>query len=80
MTSANVTHYRLYDSDDTKVFKSSQHCLCKDHIKKDLKDWYDANGDATLILTWPDEHEAPHYSIPMKLSEYLEGKKVKWED
>jgi len=77
-TSSNITEYRLLNDDGKVVKEFRQHCLCKDTIKDRLTESVKEFPDATLVLCWPDEHEAPHYTKPMKLSDYLNGEKLEW--
>lgn len=59
MTSANVTHYYVYNKENALIFKGSQHCMCKNHIRADLRA-LGLREELTLKVIWPDEYEAPH--------------------
>ena len=78
MTSANVTHY-LVKKDDKKVAEYRQNCMCKNTVIDELKA-HTPYEDFTLILCHPDEHEAPHYTVSMSLSDYLLGVRPLWEN
>ena len=77
-TSSNITQYQLLNDEGKIVKELRQHCLCKITIKDRLTEAFKEFPNATLVLCWPDEHEAPHYTKPMKLSEYLNGQKPEW--
>jgi len=62
MTSANVTHYEIYNQDlSTLIATDSQHCMCKDSITETLEQWEKNYPDALLCLRWPDECEEDQY-------------------
>jgi hypothetical protein len=78
-TSANVTYYTVKYKDGTPVGEYWQNRMCKDTVSKQLKSHIPAE-DYMLSLRWPDEDEAPHYTKPMSLADYLNGIKVEWKD
>ena len=76
MTSANVTYYQIW-AGEKFIAAHRQNCMCKTHIKEDLAKYQPADG-YDLILRWPDENEADHYTNRMSLKDYMEGKKPVW--
>ena len=73
MTSANVTHYELYDDNMELIVTDSQHAMCKDRISEVLEQWEKDYPDALLCIRWPDECEVDHYLSFERLSGYTEG-------
>ena len=62
MTSANVTHYEIYDHDMNLLATESQHALCKDRISAVLEKWENEYIPSVyLAMRWPDEHEVDQY-------------------
>ena len=84
-TSANVTYYGVYR--DGKLIKEhSQSHYCKPRVRAELEKYMPwgclavDTGNLTLIARWPDEEEEDHFSKPIRLADYLAGKKLEWED
>jgi hypothetical protein len=61
MTSANVTHYELYDQNMSLLATESQNALCQDKISKVLDRWEVEFPHAYLCLRWPDENGCDQY-------------------
>lgn len=59
MTSANVTHYYVYDKEGNPVFEGRQNCLCKNTIKTKLMSLKNPEN-LSLQIIWPDTEEVPH--------------------
>ena len=78
MTSANQTYYDIFTKDGKFVDRHSQNSMCKFTVKERLKQ-HQPPEDYILILCWPDENEAPHYTEKISLADYLNGKKVVWK-
>lgn len=79
MTSANVTYYEVY-KDGKYIDSVSQHCYCKCTYKEELSELFKPAKDYTLIVRWPDEEENDQYSKEMNLEDFMNGKKVEWEE
>ena len=71
MTSANVTHYHIIRRGKVMV-KFRQNHFCKQHALDDMRKWYAKNGNAALVVIWPDENEVPQYSKPCRLKSYID--------
>lgn len=78
-TSANVTYYQVSDIKGNRIREHRQNCLCKNSVRGELAT-YQPPEDYTIVLRWPDEDEANHYTEGMSLKDYLDGKKVVWRD
>lgn len=77
-TSANVTYYQIYKNGKF-IEQHRQNCMCKFKVRDELAQYQPAE-DYTLICLWPDEDEAPHYTVEMPLNEYMGGKKLTWKE
>ena len=73
MTSANVTHYEIYNKDLSNLIATdSQHCLCKDSITETLEQWEKNYPDALICLRWPDECSCDQYILFVKEDGYTD--------
>ena len=77
-TSANVTYYQIYRK-GKYVDEHRQNCMCKSTIRKELGQ-YQPSKDYSIILRWPDENEADHFTYEMPLEDFLGGIKVTWKE
>lgn len=77
MTSANVTYYSVYKGDEL-IKEHRQNCMCKLTIRDRLERDHFPTSDFTIVARWPDENEVDHFTEPMKLTDYLAGKKLVW--
>jgi len=66
MTSANVTHYELYEMNEkghlVMIDSCQKHALCKnENAEKKIEEWEYKYPGRYLAMRWPDECEADHY-------------------
>ena len=61
MTSANITHYELYDVNLNLVDSCEQHHLCVDSVSEVFEEWENKYYNHLVAMRWPDEREIDQY-------------------